>query len=726
MLSNAEMNYKLPPAWGEREVALLDTCGEHLAAGFLADEGTPLQRMARGWRRQLEQAHEPGWHGEALYPSGSFSWFRQGSAVSFDYSFSLVADGNELSRRSMPHSANSALYARLKNDLGSYPFTGRVLDPDITLGGSNYTHSILNYGRVLREGLAAYEARIAGYLQQARLHGSQERIGFYQAMQDVVAGIRAAHGRALAYLDSLAPAAEGDRLRLERLRGALARALRQPAASFYDALVATNFLYYLDGCDNLGRFDQDLGGLYEADLAAGKLDESQGERLVSLLWDNINANSGWNVAVGGCDAQGKSAVNRLTVACLRAARHHRRPNLALRVTQDMPEEALDAALDSIASGCGIPALYNDEKYRSAVALAGLGVPPAEYANLAFGGCTELMVHGCSNVGSLDAGLNLPLVLMRTLERCLASAGSFEELLTKVKADLAATVSRMAAQVSQAQELHSRWQPQPLRTLLIDDCLEQGREFNAGGARYNWSVVNVGGLGNVVDSLAAIRELVFNQGYLSGAEYWRALQANYDGYDTLLGRIKRCPRYGNDNPRADDLARDLCSFLFSEMHRYIPWRGGHFLPGCLLFVTYAQAGEAVMATPDGRLAGEAIADSIGAVAGRDRSGPTALIRSVAGIPQELAPGTLVTNFRFAKTMFEGENRARLKELIRSYFSLGGMQMQITVLDQQTLQAALAEPDKYADLIVRVGGYSEYWINLSQVLRQTVLERTEYAN
>jgi formate C-acetyltransferase len=190
------------------------------------------------------------------------------------------------------------------------------------------------------------------------------------------------------------------------------------------------------------------------------------------------------------------------------------------------------------------------------------------------------------------------------------------------------------------------------------------------------------------------------------------------------RLTQAPRYGNDDRRADSLAARVARAVFAELRRYAPWRGGRFLPGCLMFVTYAAAGEPVMATPDGRRAGEPIADSIGAVQGRDRHGPTAAMRSAASIPQALAPGTLVTNFRFAPSMFEGQGRSKLKDLIHTYFALGGLQMQITVVDQEVLRQAVADPERYGDLIVRVGGYSEYWRNLSQALRESVLERTEH--
>jgi formate C-acetyltransferase len=686
--------------------------------------------MARGVRRQLEGAHLPVWRGEPLYPAGTFSWYAQGSAITFSYSHSLVVNRKLLATLAASEEAEGdgdgpALYARLEGLLGDYPQVGAGIAPDLRLGGANYTHSILNYGRVLREGLNAYQARVEAALETARQRGLTERIAFCRAMLDLLAGLRAAHARALEALRAQAPADAARRAVWWRLVTALERVPWAPARDFYEALVAANWLYYLDGCDNLGRFDQDLGPYYQADLEAGCMTEAEAVALVGRLWANVDANTGWDVALGGATPDGRDLSNRLTRVCLIAARGRRRPSLALRLAPSTPETIWQAALDTIATGCGLPALYNESLYHAAIAEAHLNVAPADLPNYAFGGCTELMVHGCSNVGSLDGGFNLPLILSRTLRAHLATAPTFEALWEAFQADIAADVVRMAHDVSAAQADHARHQPQPIRTLLVDDCLEAAAEFNAGGARYNWSVINVGGLGNVADSLAAVREVVFERGEVDGATLWRALEADFDGYEALRQRLERCPRYGNDDPAADGLARAVAERVFTELRRYAPWRGGRFIPGCLMFVTYAQAGEAVMATPDGRRAGAPIADSIGAVAGRDRRGPTALIRSVASLPQHLAPGTLVTNFRFAPAMFQGEGRDRLIELIRAYFRLGGLQMQITVVDQATLRAAVAEPERYGDLIVRIGGYSEYWRNLTPALRETVLARSEHS-
>jgi formate C-acetyltransferase len=391
----------------------------------------------------------------------------------------------------------------------------------------------------------------------------------------------------------------------------------------------------------------------------------------------------------------------------------------------MPQEIWDAALDTIATGCGLPALYNEEEFLRALREAHLGIREEDLGWYNGGGCTETMIHGCSNVGSLDAGINLPLILVQTLNEHLATAVSFDELVAAYKEDVAKAVREIVDDVNADQEVKALLRPQPMRSLLIDDCIDNGREFNAGGARYNWSVINVAGLANVIDSLSALREVVFERREKTGAEFLEILRRNYEGEEAFRRRLSRCPRYGNDDPRADDIAADIAEFVFREFLRYAPWRGGKFLPSCLMFVTYADAGVPVGATPDGRLAGEPLADSAGPYQGRDRNGPTAMLKSVASIPHRLAPGTLVVNARFTKEFFTTEvGRMKLQHLIRTYFDLGGMQLQINVVDQAVLRDAIEHPERHGDLIVRVGGYSEYFNRLSPKLKMTVLERTEH--
>jgi len=705
----------------------LKRMGECFAAGYFEEpEASPVRRWSRAVRRRFENRALPPYNGELLYPSGVAGAGYNDRIIYPSYSYTWGYNDTELQARLENATGKE------RNVLCALQCAMRDLDARLTfmrtrhtIGGSGYTHSIPNYGRVLREGLSGYARRIRRALALSRERNDDERVEFYLALQDVLAGIRRWHRRILALLrDTRCDDARSEAQRA-RLVAAYERVPFRSARSFFEAVVAYNFVFYVDDCDNLGRIDQELMPYYERDLAAGLTDHAQAVDLIRALWENTDANNGWSAGIGGTAPDGGSGCNALTLVCLEAARNIRRPNLQLHVRRDMPDEYWEAALDTIATGCGLPALYNEEQYLRALRDAHLGLREGDLAWYNGGGCTETMIHGRSNVGSLDAGINLPLILVDTLDAHLASASSFTELLAACKSDIADVVREIATNVNANQEAKARLRPQPVRSLLVDDCIENGREFNAGGARYNWSVINVAGLANVVDSLAAVREVVFENKEKTGGELLDALHRNYEGEEDLRRRLERCPRFGNDDPRADNIAVEIADLVFREFLLYAPWRGGKFLASCLMFVTYAQAGEPVAATPDGRLAGAPIADSAGPVQGRDRGGPTAMLKSVARIPHRLAPGTLVVNARFTKDLVTTPvGRARLRDLIRVYFELGGMQIQINVVDQEVLKDAIEHPERHEDLVVRIGGYSEYFNRLSPALKRTVLERTEH--
>ena len=701
--------------------------GECFVAGYFEDpEASPMRRWSRAVRRRFESRALPPYNGELLYPSGVARAGDKDRIVCPNFSFTWDYNDAELQAR-LDNAAGTE-----RDALRDLRCAMRDLDARLavartrhTVGGFGYTHSIPNYGRVLREGLSGYARRITRALAVSRQRNDDQRVDFYLALQDVLAGIRRWRRRILGLLRDTRCDDAGADARRARLVDAYQRVPFRSARTFFEAVVAYNFIFYVDDCDNPGRVDQELAPYYQRDLAAGRTTHDQAVGLTRALWENTDANNGWSAGIGGTAPDGGPGDNALTLVCLEAARGIRRPNLQLHVRRDMADECWQAALDTIATGCGLPALYNEDLYLQSLRDAHLGLREDDLAWRSGGGCTETMIHGRSNVGSLDAGINLPLILVDTLDRHLASASSFAELLAACKSDITEVIREIVTHVGADQEAKARRRPQPVRSLLIDDCIESGREFNAGGARYNWSVINVAGLANVVDSLVAVREVVFENKQTSGRELLDVLRRNYEGAEDLRRALQRCPRFGNDDPRADEIAVEIADLVFGEFLRYAPWRGGKFLASCLMFVTYAQAGESVAATPDGRLAGEPIADSAGPVQGRDRSGPTAMLKSVARIPHRLAPGTLVVNARFTKDLFTNAvGRARLRDLVRVYFELGGMQIQINVVDQEVLEDAIEHPRRHEDLIVRIGGYSEYFNRLSPALKQTVLERTEH--
>ena len=709
---------------------LLGQLGEWFAAGcFELPDESPVRRWSRAVRRRFEHRELTLYGGTSLYPSGARvpDGAVMNRIIASSYSFTWAFDRAALRvAQSRAEGDVAETLSALDAEMTRLGSLVDVWDSPHTVGGRGYTHSIPNYGRVLREGLRAHEERIVTGLASARQAGEAEKIDLYLGLMDVLSGVRTWHRRILDTLERW----HTDSVVQARQRDALVVALRQvpfgPARSFYEAVVAYNFVFYLDDCDNPGRLDRELDPYYGVGVRAGVESWESALDLLRLFTDNVSANDAWSAAIGGSLADGAPAYNEVTALCLEAVHGRHRPSYELGVRDDMPDFIWDAALDAVATGCGQPAFYNEAAYLEGLRDPRLGVRDEDAVWWNGGGCTETMIHGCSNVGSLDAGIHLPLILEATLQRCLAEALSFEWLLAQFQRDVSDVVEEIVAGVNALQQAKARYVPQPMRSLLIDDCIDHGVEFNAGGARYNWSVVNVAGLANVADSLAAVREVVFDRQELTGVALLRALERDFADDEVLRQRLRACPRFGNDLCDVDLLASEIAQHVFDAFRAQSPWRGGCFLPSCIMFTTYAAEGERVGAMPDGRRAGEPLADSIGPVTGRDRHGPTAMLRSVTRLPLSSALGTPVLNIRFAKALFESvDGRKAIRDLITTYFGLGGLQIQLSVVDRDVLADALVHPEQHEDLIVRVGGFSAYFNGLTPALKQAILERTEYA-
>jgi formate C-acetyltransferase len=664
--------------------------GEPYAGGFYeAPDRDRFFRFARAQRRFWEQAPLDGYRGGALYPCGSKC--PRPPAVRPDYSYTFTVDWRALEEKW--EEAPSLL--RRETDL----FLWVGLPHNV--GGDLYTHSIPNYDRVVREGLEAHRARIE------RLPAGDFREGLLELLE----GIRAYHRRCV---EALLPEARGENAaKVEKLLAALARVPFAPARDLYEALVCWNFVYYLDGCDNPGRLDTDL------------IPWHRGEDYTALFvefFTSVDENTGWSGALG-------PDCNALTLQCLRAIKGLRRPSLELRVDGRTPPEIWEAAADSLSTGCGQPALYNETLYQRALGERFPAIPAGDLLRFNGGGCTETMLAGISNVGSLDAGLNLPFIFEPYMRRNLEAAGSFDSFYRGLLEEIRAALLPVLERISACQERRARVRPQPVRTLLIDDCIEKGKDFNAGGARWYWSVVNLAGLINVVDSLLAIRHLVYGPPAgraastapaaptLAPAEFLAGLAEQKPGF---LRALASCPCFGVDDAEADGLAADFAGQVFDMLRERKPFLGGQFLPSSIQFVTYAAAGREVGATPDGRERGAPLADSLAAVHGKDRAGPTAMLNSVAKLPLYKAAGTPVLNLRLRKS----DLAARLRPLVSGFFDQGGMQVQVSCFSREDMLDAMEHPERHENLMVRIGGYSEYFNYLPRELKETVLARTEF--
>jgi formate C-acetyltransferase len=262
-----------------------------------------------------------------------------------------------------------------------------------------------------------------------------------------------------------------------------------------------------------------------------------------------------------------------------------------------------------------------------------------------------------------------------------------------------------------------YRPALVRTLLVDDCLDTLTEFNAGGARYVYSLINIAGAINVIDSLCVLRELIYEKKKYSAGELLELMDARDPEF---LRSAKSCISYGNDNDRADEMGARLVADIVASFKGHECYPRGSFYPVANQFTTYVDAGKSIPATPDGRAAGEPLCDSLGAIHNNDHKGATALLNSVAKLDVRKIIGTPTTNIRLSREQVA----VALPALVNAFFERGGMQLQVSCLSREDILDAMAHPEKHASLAVRIGGYSEYFNRLSPELKQTVLERTEH--
>lgn len=327
-----------------------------------------------------------------------------------------------------------------------------------------------------------------------------------------------------------------------------------------------------------------------------------------------------------------------------------------------------------------------------------------------------MFAGLSNVGSLDAGINLLLVLENAIYTKLANSKNFEDFYNHYISEVKSVVKTVITEISNSQKERAKYNPLPMRTLLIDDCIEKGLDFNNGGARYKWSIVNFAGMINIIDAMLVIRDFVFEEKLYGAEELIELLQAN--NKDFLNRARNHKVNFGNDNEDANNFANRISTDIFSMLDDEKPYIGEGFLPASIQFMSQVMAGEKIGATPDGREKGAPLCDSLGAIFGKDTEGPTALLKSVTSLDLKRALGIPVLNFNINPEF----NNATLKALISGYMRLGGIQIQITCTSAQTLMEAYENPDMHKNLVVRVGGYSEYFQNLSDDLKRMVINRT----
>jgi pyruvate formate-lyase/glycerol dehydratase family glycyl radical enzyme len=535
---------------------------------------------------------------------------------------------------------------------------------------------------------------------------------------------------------------------------------------YWEALQATWFLFVLLQVESNassfspGRLDQYILPFLRRDLAEGNLTLGEAQELLECLWIKFNeivllrsASSaryfagfpiGFNVIVGGQLADGQDATNELSYMCLQAQADIGlpQPNFSVRLHKHTPQDFLVTAVRVISMGSGMPQLFNDEVI--VPAYENRGVTHEDAMNYAVVGCVELSIPG-KTMGWSDAAM---FNLVRALEITLYGGvdpetgrqvgpctDRLEELSTF--ADLEAAYARhihhfislMVKGVDIVDTVHAQVCQTPFLSTVVDDCLEIGRDVTGGGAHHNFSGVQGVQIGNVADSLAALKWVLYDQKEVQAAELMTALKRNFSEDEALRQRVLHGPpKYGNDDDYVDLLGRKWARFYCDEVARYPNPRGGTYHPGFYTVSAHVPLGNHVGATPDGRLAYTPLADGgLSPVAGRDVKGPTAVLQSVSKIDQALVSNGALLNLKFLPSFFEQDGApARFAAFLRAFVELNVSHVQFNVVSRETLHEAQQYPERFGGLVVRVAGYSAYFVELDREIQDEIIRRTEHAS
>jgi trans-4-hydroxy-L-proline dehydratase len=603
--------------------------------------------------------------------------------------------------------------------------------------GGDTSHFHPNYEKFLAVGIPGILAEIDDH--QAALPEGDEKHTFYNATRLAMEAFRDFALRVADKCD--AHAAAGDNADHWRKMAQINRDLATDAPKTFHHACQLMFLTHIaswfaeDHCMTCyGRMDRSLIAFYEADLAAGRTTPQEALDLLSMMYIHINNTCPFGLAdaviVGGQDGRGNDVTNALTYLCLAArwATQLCYPTLAIAWHDNTPAELMDFSMRMLRSGINDPAFFNDHIIPEG--LRDHGVSAEDSHNYMNSTCVEIKTAGNSNIWVATRYHNCAGTLLEAMESEAVGncepAANLDELQDRVKELIAAQVAFTAKGCDDAWWEREQTGCFPFASCLIDDCLSRGIDHDRGGARYHWAENSFVGVANLADALVAIDELVYQNNEMTLTEFYTICKDNYAGQEPLRQRIlNQLPKYGNDNDRADMLAKSWTEFLCDTTESHTV--GGHrYVPGFFCHVNHAWLGKETDATPDGRLRGDAFADGAGAAQGRDESGPTASVLSTTKWCHKRALGGLVHNLRFSRTMFDSaEQRSAVQTVIETYLRRGGFEIQLNVVSADTLRAAQANPQDYRDLVVRVAGYSDYFTTMMKEVQDEVIARTEHS-
>lgn len=507
---------------------------------------------------------------------------------------------------------------------------------------------------------------------------------------------------------------------------------------------------------NPGRLDQHLYPFYRQGLEDGSLTEEKAKELLEAFWVKFNnqpappkvgvtaEESGTYtdfalINTGGVKVDGTNGVNELSFLILDVIEEMRilQPSSMVQISKKTPDEFLKRALKIVRTGFGQPSIFNTDAIIQELIRQGKSIEDARQGGAS--GCVEAGAFG-KEAYILTGYFNLTKVLEVTLHngvdpRTGKEIGlktgdphlwqTFDELYSAFEKQLNYFIDIKIKGNNIIERLYATYLPAPFLSLLIDDCVARGKDYHDGGARYNTSYIQGVGIGTTTDSFASIKYNVFDKKVVTMDELLRALHQNFENNEELRQRfLNKTPKYGNDDEYADSITRRLFDSYFRAVDGRPNTRGGVHRINLLPTTVHVYFGKVCLATPDGRQAHEPLSEGISPVQGADRKGPTAVIKSAAKIDHLKTGGTLL-NQKFTPSLLADEDGLdKLAKLIRTYFLMDGHHIQFNVVTAQMMREAQKHPEKYRDLIVRVAGYSDYFVDLPKALQDEIIKRTEH--
>ncbi len=626
-------------------------------------------------------------------------------------------------------------------------------------------HTALD-GSIYRKGMLDFKLEIA------------DRIAALDYRQDPAAADRAEQLRAMdiacdaailfaerhAELAERTAADEQDRARKAELQRIAAVCRHVPAHAPRDLWEALQMYWFvhlgiiteLNGWDAMtpGHLDQHLQPFYEKGLAAGTLTREQAKELISCFWIKVNNhpappkvgvtakesgtyNDFTNINLGGLTREGASGVSEVSYLILEVADelHLLQPQPSVHISAKTPDRFLKAACRVIRKGYGYPSVFNADETVSEMLRVGKSIEDARE-----GGCS-----GCIETGAfgkeayiLTGYLNVPKVFELALNNGRdpltgrqvgpltgdpRSFASFDQLYAAFETQLKWVVELKIRGNQFIERTYALNAPAPFLSVVINDCIARGRDYYDGGPRYNTNYIQCCGIGTVTDSLSAINTHVYQEKTVGMERLLRALAADFKGEDQLRQTLQnKTPFFGNDDDRADAIMQRVYASLFAAIDGQPNTKGSAYHLNMLSTTCHVYFGRMLGATPNGRLAGAPESDGTSPSQGADRNGPTAVIQSLAKMDQIKSGGTLL-NMRFLPGMLQSEKDLdQLAHLIRTYFRMNGHHIQFNVVDTDTLRRAQAAPAEHRDLLVRVAGYSDYFVDLDRYHQEEIISRT----